>query len=97
MAVARRQTHHWLDPSSRVGSIRTERTWQASAANVIAASRVLTGAVPRDQSSGPDAQRPNPLNVAKGMARRKWAVRQKRSRRRVGQRRRAVTNGAVVH
>jgi hypothetical protein len=46
MAVARRQTHHWLDPSSRVGWIRTERTWQASAANVIAASRVLTGAVP---------------------------------------------------
>jgi hypothetical protein len=64
MAVARRQTHHWLDPSSRVGWIRTERTWQASAANVLATSRVLTGAVPRDQSSGPAAQRPNPLNVA---------------------------------
>jgi len=70
MAVARRQTHHWLDPSSRVGWIRTERTWQASAANVLATSRVLTGAVPRDQSSGPAAHRPNPLNVAKAQARR---------------------------
>jgi len=68
MAVARRQTHHWLDPTSRVGGIRTERTGQAKAANVIAASRVLTGAVPRDQSSGPAAQPPNPLNVAKAIA-----------------------------
>jgi hypothetical protein len=75
MAVARRQTHHWLDPSSRVGWIRTERTWQASAANVIAASRVLTGAVPRDQSSGPAAQRPNPLNVANSIAEEAWTPR----------------------
>jgi hypothetical protein len=37
MAVTPRQTHHRLDPSSRVSWIRTEHTWQASAASVIAA------------------------------------------------------------
>ena len=45
MAVARPQTHDWLDLRSSVGWIRTERTWQASAAGVIAALRVVTGAV----------------------------------------------------
>jgi hypothetical protein len=69
MAAARHQTHHRLDPSTRVDPIRTERTWQASAANLIAPSRVLTGAVPRDQSSRPAAQRPNPLNVAEALVR----------------------------
>lgn len=54
MAVARRRTHHWPDPSSRVGWIRTERTRQASA---IAASRVVTGAVPEMKDVQPPSSR----------------------------------------